>query len=77
VLITNPSRLIKAQDLLKGNSELVDIYAKIHYIIDSKQLSDMLITGISYLKSSVLVASGLKPLLDLIYKEEQDTMLFL
>jgi hypothetical protein len=37
----------------------------------------MLITNIDYLKSSVLVASSLKRLLNLIYKEERDTMLFL
>jgi hypothetical protein len=35
----------------------------------------MRVAGIGYLESFVLVASGLKPLLDLIYKEEQDTML--
>jgi hypothetical protein len=37
----------------------------------------MLITSISYLKSFVLVTSGLKPLLDLIYKKKQDTILLL
>jgi hypothetical protein len=37
----------------------------------------MLVTGIGYLKSFVLVASGLKSFLDLIYEEERDTMLFL
>jgi hypothetical protein len=37
----------------------------------------MLITNIGYLKSSVLIASALKPLLNLIYKKEQDTILLL
>jgi hypothetical protein len=77
VLIANLSRLAKAQDPLKDSSKLVSIYAKIHYIINSKQLLNILVTGISYLKSSVLVTNALKPLLNLIYKEEQDTMLFL
>jgi hypothetical protein len=77
MLIANLSRLVKAQDSLKGNSELVGIYTKIYYIINSKQLPDMLITSISYLKSFVLVTSGLKPLLDLIYKKKQDIILLL
>jgi hypothetical protein len=37
----------------------------------------MLIISISYLKSSVLIASSLKRLLNLIYKKEQDIILFL
>jgi hypothetical protein len=37
----------------------------------------MLITNIDYLKSFVLVASGLKRLLDLIYKKEQNIMFLL
>jgi hypothetical protein len=77
VLVADLFRLAKAQDPLKDNSELVGIYTKIYYIINSKQLSDMLIIGIGYLKSFVLVASGLKPLLDLIYKKEQDIILLL
>jgi hypothetical protein len=77
VLIADLSRLVKAQDPLKGSSKLVSIYIKIYYIINSRQLPDMLIISISYLKSSVLVASALKPFLDLIYEKEQDTMLFL
>jgi hypothetical protein len=77
VFIADLSRLVKAQDPLKGNNELVGIYTKIYYIINNKQLSDMLITSISYLKSSVLVTSGLKRLLNLIYKEKRDTILFL
>jgi hypothetical protein len=70
VLIADLSRLAKAQDPLKGSSELVDIYVKIYYIINGKQLPDMLITSIGYLKSFVLVASGLKCFLNLIYKKE-------
>jgi hypothetical protein len=77
VFIADLSKLAKAQDPLKDSSELISIYAKIYYIINSKQLSDMLVTSIGYLKSSVLVASGLKPFLDLIYKEKRDTILLL
>jgi hypothetical protein len=70
-------KLVKAQDPLKGNSKLVSIYAKIYYIINSKQLLNMLVTNIGYLKSSVLMASSLKPFLNLIYKKKQDIILFL